>query len=264
MNAGSFLFLGCGSSWGVPIIACRCGVCLSNDPRNKRLRSSGLVQVAGKTLLIDAGPDFRQQALRYGIQRVDGLLLTHPHYDHIGGLDDLRIYSARQKGPIPCLASSYTCADVKRRYDYLFAQKSATFTLRLELEPLKELKGSQEFVGIHVAHTSYLQTRMPVTGFRIGSLAYITDIKEYPESIFDDLKGVRFLVLSALKPESGHLHLSIDEAVEFARKVGAARTYLTHMGHEVDYEAVSAGLPSNVALGYDGLRFEFDDERAGG
>lgn len=253
----SFLFLGTGASAGVPIIGCPCAVCHSTNPRNKRLRPSGLLRLGGKVLLIDIGPDFRQQALVHNLTQLDGLLLTHTHYDHVAGIDELRVMNFRQKAPFPCLLSQESLDDLHRRYYYLFQKPSSTAShaAQLACQALEGESGETEFLGLRIQYVSYAQGGMKVTGFRMGNFAYISDIREYAPTIFDALRGVEKLVLSALRAERSPVHLSIAEAAEFAERVGARETYLTHLSHAVDAEHA---LPQGVALGYDGLEVSFD------
>lgn len=256
---GKFLFLGTGSSVGVPIIGCKCAVCTSVSPFNKRLRPSGLLRIGSKSILIDVGPDFRQQALRFGIDHLDGLLLTHTHYDHIAGIDELRIFYVRQNRELPCLLSKKSFEDLKIRYPYLFQRigEAATLSARLDLHILPAASGDIEFLGVKIGYFSYYQGDMAVNGYRIGDFAYVSDIREYDESIFASLKGVRSLVLSALREEPSQLHLSLEEAIAFGRKVGAKNTLLTHMTHNLDHNTTNAKLPSDVQLAYDGLEIPF-------
>jgi len=256
---GVFQFLGTGASAGVPVIGCDCAVCHSASPYNQRLRPAGALKSSGKTVLIDIGPDFRQQALRYQIHHVDGLLLTHTHYDHIAGIDELRIFCIRSKKAVPCLLSQETSADLQRRYYYLFEPPSekGAMTARLDLHVLAKDQGKTEFLGMEIGYMSFSQSGMKVTGFRFGNFAYVSDIREYEERIFDALSGVEVLVLSALRSEPSPYHLSFEEAVAFARKVGAKQTRLTHIAHAVDHEAANRSLPLDVQLGYDGLELEF-------
>lgn len=254
---GSFVFLGTGASTGVPVIGCGCARCQSISPYNRRLRPAGWLQIQGLSFLIDVGPDFRQQALMYNIDRVDGLLLTHTHFDHIAGIDDLRIYSVRQTNPIPCLLSQESFDELQVRYRYLFkAGKSST--VKFHCQPLPAEYGTILFEGIKIGYCHYMQGDMKVTGYRIGDFAYISDIHDYSSSIFDSLQGVNHLVLSALRAEPSRVHLSLDQAVDFARKVGARQTRLTHLSHFLDYEEANRNLPPDVQLGYDGLTIEFE------
>lgn len=255
--SGLFVFLGTGASAGVPVIGCECDVCTSSSPYNRRLRPSGWIQVGGKSLLIDAGPDFRQQALTHGIKRIDGLLLTHTHFDHIAGIDDLRIYSSRQSGPIPCLLSQESFDEFQVRYHYLF-KKGRNTTVQFSYQIIDERPGLVSFEGIRVGCFDYVQGDMKVVGYRIGDFAYVTDIREYSDTVFASLKGVKHLVLSALREEPSHLHLSLEEAVAFARRVGAESTRLTHLSHFLDHEEIKRKLPPDVQPGYDGLTIEFE------
>lgn len=257
---GKFVFLGTGASLGIPVVGCHCSVCHSKSRFNQRLRPAGLLLIEGKKILIDIGPDFRQQALRAGIDHVDGVLLTHTHYDHIAGIDELRIFYVRHKHLVPCLLSKESRADLLKRYDYLFHphEPGKSLAAQIELRVLPHDQGTIDFLGVKVEYLTYSQAGMKVNGYRIGDFAYVSDIKDYDSSVFEALKGVRTLVLSALRLESSPLHLSTEEAVVFARKVGAHTTRLTHLNHEIDHETVNRSLPPDVQLGYDGLELEFN------
>lgn len=259
-SPASFVFLGTGASMGVPVIGCSCKVCLSDLPHNKRLRSSGLLNIFGKTILIDAGPDFRAQALREGLVHLDGFLITHTHFDHTAGIDDLRIFYLVDKKELPCLLSKASLDDIRQRYAYLFRKQlpQNNVTARFLFQPLEEERGNTSFLGIPMTYLSYTQGGMLVTGFRFGSFAYISDIKQYSETIFDDLKGVKYLVLSALRMGQSQVHFNIDEAVAFSRQVGAKKTWLTHLAHELDFDETNAYLPLDIRLAFDGLRIEFE------
>ncbi len=259
--SGKFLFLGTGASVGIPVIGCKCAVCTSSSPFNHRLRPSGLIQSKGKSVLIDVGPDFRQQALKFGIDHLDGLLLTHTHYDHIAGIDELRIFYVRRNRELPCLLSKESYEHLKMRYPYLFQRigEAASLSARLEIHLLAAMKGEVEFVGLKIGYFSYYQGDMAVNGYRIGNFAYVSDIREYDESIFVALKGVDHLVLSALREAPSRLHFSLEEAVRFARQAGAKKTWLTHMNHELDHEKANSKLPNDVQLAYDGLEISFEN-----
>jgi phosphoribosyl 1,2-cyclic phosphate phosphodiesterase len=252
---GTFLFLGTGASAGVPVIGCKCVVCKSNSLKNKRFRPSGLIQMAGKSLLIDIGPDFRSQALQFNVDHIDGLLLTHTHYDHIAGIDEVRIFNVRQKKPLPCLLSRESFEEMRKRYHYFFNEEG--LSAKLDFIPFDGDQGEVEFLGIKINYCNFYQSVMKVSGFRIGEFAYISDIQKYETSVFDALKGVKTLVLSALRPEPNPFHLSFEEAITFSRKVGADQTWLTHLGHFLDHEAMNEMLPVGFKVAYDGLKVEF-------
>lgn len=252
---GSLSLLGTGAATGVPVIACDCEVCVSHHPRNKRLRASALLEVNGKVLLIDAGPDFREQALKKSIHHLDGLLLTHTHYDHIAGIDELRIYYYRTGHPLPCLLSQASYDDMRQRYDYMFRPKmhGESISAQFVFQVLPGNHGDFVFEGVPLRFFSYEQGKMPVNGFRFGDLAYVSDVGNHEEKIFDELRGVRRLVLSALRFEESLTHLSVGQAIDFAEKAGVEQCWLTHLGHELDYDKTTAQLPESVRLAYDGL-----------
>lgn len=257
-----FLFLGTGGSAGIPMIGCHCRVCTSSNLRNQRLRPSGLIKIKGKQILIDAGPDFREQALKYQIDMLDGVLLTHTHFDHVAGLDELRAYYLHYRKELPVLVSESTLQALKRRYEYFFQERSFGISLaaQLDFHLLPSRRGVTEFVGVTIGYTTYEQGGMEVNGFRFGTFAYISDIRVFSETLFEDLEGIEILVVSALRTEPSRMHFNIEEAIAFAKKVGAKQTYFTHIGHELEHESTQAFLPGGVKLAYDGLRVEFSDE----
>lgn len=256
---GKLIFLGTGGSLGVPVVGCDCAICQSHDLKNKRLRSSVLLKVDGKVVLLDCGPDFREQALRYKISKLDGVILTHSHYDHACGLDELRIYPIRSRTPLPLLLSSETLLDVRNSSGYLFQEnKVDLLKTKFAVQVLDGKRGVANFLGLNIQFMTFEQAGMQVNGFRFGSLAYISDIKQYDETIFDDLKGVDTLIISALRFTPSPLHLSIDEAVAFIRRTGAKQAWLVHLSHEVEHQHGNAYLPENVRLAYDGLEISFE------
>lgn len=256
---GELLFLGTGGSTGIPQIGCSCEVCQSTNPKNKRLRPSVLLTIDNKTLLIDVGPDFRFQALRYGITKLDGVLITHTHSDHIAGIDELRIFYLLQKKPVPILLSRSSYDEIKKRFSYLFQEKKKENSLpaQLDIHILENSQSEVRFLDIPIKCTTYQQGGIYVTGFRFEDLAYVTDLKIYPPSIFDDLKGVKILIMSALKKDTSPMHLSFEEAIGFSQKVGAKQTIFMHMGHEVEHEKMSKELPKGFSLAFDGMRISF-------
>lgn len=259
MNKGSFLFLGTGGSMGIPVVGCTCAVCQSESPCNKRLRPSGLVTIDEKRFLIDCGPDFRQQALLHHIDTLDGLFITHTHHDHIAGIDELRVYFMRSKKALPCLLSLPSSLDLKLRYPYIFDDFNAKkqLTARLDLQIIEKKQGVALFEGLSVGYTTYQQGGMFVNGYRFNNFAYLSDISDYPETIFQDLKGVETLVISALRHEPSPFHLSVDEAIAFAQRVKAKETWLTHISHDLDHEKTNSYLPSNIRMAYDRLQLTF-------
>jgi len=260
MGSITFTLLGTGTSTGVPMVACPCAICGSSDPRNKRLRCSALASLpGGEQILIDCGPDFRQQALRQRMMRLDHLLLTHEHSDHIGGLDDLRAFNFQTKAAVPLTAGRHTLEAIRARYDYCFNPRQMgggvpQFTLT-EIAPFEKLVlGGVEFMAVPYKHGI-----IDVLGWRIGGpggLAYITDCSEMPAETREAIRGARFLVLNALRPKPHPTHLSIGEAVTLAQELLARQTYFIHMTHDVDHAVADAALPKGINFGYDGLQFE--------
>lgn len=255
------LFLGTGASMGVPVVGCSCHVCKSTSPNNKRLRPSVLLHIAGKRFLIDCGPDFREQALRIGLESIDGILLTHAHNDHTAGLDDLRSFYLREKKKIPLLLSIKSLEDVQRRFHYLFdplnKETSPGIGAHFAVQLLEGNEGETVFQGVSIRYFSYEQMGMQVNGFRIGNLAYVSDIRQYPQTIFESLQGVDTLVLSALRFTPSLMHFSVDEAIDFTSCVAPKRTFLMHISHELDHDSTNVYLPDGIKLAYDGLELEF-------
>jgi len=256
---GKLIFLGTGSSTGVPLIGCQCAVCHSHNPHNQRLRPSALLQIDQKQFLIDIGPDFRQQALKYGITSLDGMILTHSHHDHVAGLDDVRALYFKRETPIPILLSQETATDIQRRFDYMFFPNPYLQGNRskLELQILPEKQEIVEFEGLTIQYVDYEQGRMKVNGFRFGSLAYLTDIKNFKETIYSTMMNVKVLIISALRTVSSPLHFSIDEAIKFAARIKAQKVWITHISHDLDHDKINDTLPEHVRLAYDGLTIDF-------
>ncbi len=242
----TFRLLGTGGSTGIPRVGCKCDVCSSKNPKNKRLRSQGLFSIGDKRILVDAGPDTRQQALKYDIEHVDAVFLTHPHEDHVGGLDDLRgFFYNRNSETIPIYCSENTYEMIASRFGYLLE--------RFTFHRLDERRGSFTVYGSEFSYFSYEQGSVPVLGFRYKNVAYLTDIKHFDGSIFTFLSGVETVVVSALNFSGSHMHLSVEEAAAFGLQSKARQTYLIHMNHEIEHEAVNKILPPGVELATDGL-----------
>lgn len=246
---------------GVPTLGCACAVCTSTDLHDRRMRPAAMVRwvlpdtFQERVVVIDTGPDFREQMLRSGAKRVDAVFYTHSHADHIFGLDDLRPLSFaafREGGPIPLYATAETRAVLERIYDYTFSPHANYPTrARVELKPLGERTAvhEAEFVTIPLRHGA-----LEIVGYRFGRAAYLTDVSEIPEESFALLEGLDHLVLSALRHKPHPNHATVEQALEWARRIGARKTWLTHIAHELGHEATNRTLPEGVALAHDGLR----------
>ncbi len=246
--------LGSGTSTGVPVIGCRCAVCTSAHPRNRRLRTGLRLEWEGRVVLVDTSPDFRQQALTHDIGRVDAVLYTHAHADHVYGLDDLRIYNFRQKAAIPCYGSARTLDALRRYFSYVFEPgNEGGGKPQLELIPVRE---PFALLGREVVPVPVLHGGMEVFGYRLGRFAYVTDCNRIPEESVGLLAGLDVLILGALRYRPHPTHFSVGEALAQAEALGARRTIFTHLAHEVDYTAPAAPLPAGVEFGYDGLAFD--------
>lgn len=254
-------FLGTGTSFGVPQIGCGCTVCRSEDPRDKRTRVGAVVEDAGLRILLDTPPELRLQLIAAGIDRVDAVLFTHEHADHTHGIDDIRAISVHRDGALPMYGPRETLDGLARRFPYIF--DAAMKPLPGTSKPEGFAHPVESGVVTRIGHLDVLPVEVPhgrirVFGYRIGPLAYVTDAKELPESAVAQLRGARVLVLNALFRTSHPTHFSIGEAVEAARRIGAERTYFTHLTHETSHAALTAQLPAGVAPAYDGLTVEFD------
>jgi len=258
-TGGVLRFLGTGASLGVPVVGCNCSVCHSTNWLNRRLRSSVLISIGKAKIVIDVGPDFRSQALAANVTHLDGVIITHSHHDHTASMDELRAFTHFSGHPLPILFSQATLNDLKIRFYYILglAEDSNISRNHFDVQILPSHSGAVCFLGNAVKYVSYLQGSMEVNGFRFGDLAYITDIKSYNEEIFDFLKGVKTLVLGVLRHAPSALHLSIDEAIAFAKRCGAEQTWFTHLSHEIGHEETSMLLPPGISLSYDGLEIPF-------
>lgn len=253
-------FLGTGTSFGVPQVGCGCAVCRSADPRDKRTRVGAVVESEGLRLLIDTPPELRLQLIAAGIDRVDAVLYTHDHADHTHGIDDIRAFSVRRDGALPVYGPAETLETLVRKFPYIFdsAMKPLPGTSKPEgfAQPLDA--GVPARIGhLDVTPVAVPHGRLRVFGYRIGPLAYVTDAKALPDDVVALLRGAEVLVLNALFRTAHPTHLSINEAVEAARRVGARRTFLTHLTHETSHAELAASLPDGIEPAFDGLTVEF-------
>ena len=246
-------FLGTGTSQGVPVIGCDCSVCASMDFRDKRLRTSVHIRNGAESLVIDTGPDFRQQMLRERIPNLSAVVFTHAHKDHTAGLDDVRSYNFLQRADMPVYGRPEVLEQIKQEYAYAFTDHQYPGIPRIRLHEIGESPftvGETLLTPLPVTHL-----KLPVLGFRIGDLAYITDANHIPESTFERLKGVRVLVLNALQVEPHVSHFNLEEAMAVAQRVNAERTWFTHISHRLGRHGdVESRLPAHVRLAWDGLK----------
>lgn len=235
------------------MIGCDCDVCRSTDPRDRRLRPSIIVQVPGHaSILVDTATDLRQQALTHNVRQVDAILFTHGHADHVMGLDEVRRFNAVQDGPIPCFASPSTWEALKRSFYYAFDEAPRQGGGVPKLVP-HEVTGPFTAGGVRIVPVPLWHGRMPILGYRFGNFAYLTDCSSLPDASWPLLEGVDTLVVDALRYRPHSTHFTVDEALAAAARVGAARSYFTHMCHDVSHAELSRRLPQGVALAYDGL-----------
>jgi phosphoribosyl 1,2-cyclic phosphate phosphodiesterase len=249
-------FLGTGTSQGVPVITCECEVCQSLDYRNKRLRVSVHVQIDSQSILIDAGPDFRQQILRENIKQLDAILLTHEHKDHTAGLDDIRAFNFRHGKAMPIYASIAVHDQLKKEYGYVFAEKQYPGIPQMQLEPIENK--TFKVNNTNITPIQVLHHKLPVFGFRIGDFTYITDANFISDAEIEKIKGSKVLVLNALQKTPHISHFTLEQAIEISQKIGAEKTYFTHISHKLGLHAdVEKELPEGIFLAWDGLSLRF-------
>lgn len=246
-------FLGTGTSQGVPVIACKCKVCLSKNEKDKRLRSSVLIEINSNTFAIDAGPDFRQQMLRQNVENLDAIILTHEHKDHIAGLDDVRAFNYIQKKAMNIYGNEKTLKTIKLEFPYVFAEDKYPGIPKMNLYLINNNAfniNSIEFIPINLLHH-----KLPVFGYRIKDFAYITDTNFIPDNEFDKLKNLKVLVLNALRKKKHVSHFNLPEALEIIEKIKPEKAYLNHISHMMGpHSDVEKELPENVCIAYDGLQ----------
>ena len=248
-------FLGTGTSQGVPVITCPCEVCKSLDFRDKRLRTSIHIGDDDRSVVIDTGPDFRQQMLRAGVERLDAIVYTHEHKDHTAGLDDVRAFNFRQGGEMPLYGTDRVISQLKKEYSYAFAEKKYPGVPRIRTHQI--FNSPFEAAGINFEPIEVMHYRLPVFGFRVGDFTYITDANSIPDEEYQKIRGTRILVLNALQKEEHISHFTLDQAVAIAEDIGAEKTYFTHISHRLGLHArIASELPENIELAKDGLTIE--------
>lgn len=247
--------LGVGSSAGTPMIGCQCDTCKSTDKRNNRTRCSSMIELDnGKVILIDTGPDLRQQALREGLSQVDAVLYTHTHADHLHGIDDLRAFCQKQRSQIPLYGSPEAMAHIADKFAYTLRETSNFWDLPvLKINPVSEpfQLFEQMIIPIPVKHGN-----SNINGYRIGNIAYLTDVSAIPESSMVLLKGLDILLLDCLRYNAHYSHINLEQSLEYASLINAKATYLIHMTHELEYATLSTQLPANIFVGYDGIKLK--------
>lgn len=251
------LILGSGTSTGVPVIACNCKVCVSDNPKNNRTRSSILIRTKppeSKNILIDASTDLRAQCLANGVERVDAVLFTHPHADHIHGIDDLRAFNMAQGGPIPCFGNAYTIKRLMIMFDYIFEQnRSESWRPQLDTNIID---AGFEVFGTRVEPVEIEHGKARIFGYRVENMAYITDCSRIPEQSLEKLKGLDLLIIGALRQKKHPTHMNVAQALEVSAGLKPKRTVFTHLSHNIDFDVDGAKLPEGVEFAYDGMKLE--------
>jgi phosphoribosyl 1,2-cyclic phosphate phosphodiesterase len=248
-------FLGTGTSQGVPVIACNCETCLSKDPKDKRLRTSLLVQTDKTDIVFDTGPDFRQQMLREDVQNLDAVIYTHEHRDHIAGLDDIRAFNFKQRKPMDIFTEDRVLSALKYEYPYIFAEKKYPGIPRINVHLINQEDFSIN--GLKITPIRVMHYRLPVLGFRIGEFAYITDANFIPEEEKEKLYGIKYFIINALRKEKHVSHFTLSEAVEIISEISPKKAWLTHISHQMGYHSeLEKELPAHIRPAYDGLYFE--------
>jgi phosphoribosyl 1,2-cyclic phosphate phosphodiesterase len=245
--------LGVGSSAGTPVVGCNCSTCMSDNPRNKRTRCSSLITLdTGENILIDTGPDLRNQSLRENIKRVDAVLYTHTHADHLHGIDDLRAFCVIQRSQIPLYAKEDAVMHITQKFGYTLREPSDFW--EMPVLRTEKIDAPFELFGMTVTPIPVMHGRSQIYGYRIGNIAYMTDVSEIPESSFAFLDGLEILLLDCLREKYHPTHINIEQSISYISRIKAKQSYLIHMTHELEYVSLSKKLPKNVFVGFDGLK----------
>jgi len=246
--------LGCGTSTGVPVIGCKCSVCRSSNPKDKRTRTSVLVIINNTNILIDTSTDLRQQCLTNNIHRIDAVLFTHHHADHIHGIDELRSFNMIQKGKIPCYGNDTTIKRIQEMFNYIFStEEKESWTPDIEVF---KVSSQFEVFGINIQPVDVMHGKLNIFGYRIGGFGYITDCSYVPDESKKLLKELDLLILGALRQKPHPTHFSIEQAMELAKELKPKRTVLTHLSHNIGFEETNSSFPEGVELAYDGIEIE--------
>ena len=254
------LFLGSGTSYGVPMIGCDCPVCRSDDPRDKRTRPSVLVRVNGKAILIDTSSDLRAQALRCELDSLDAILFTHAHADHLHGIDDVRSFSALRRMASPAYGDEHTVRHIKKSYEYIFKNPEFHFGWGIPRLDLRVITGPERICDITVKPVLIQHGERTILGYRIGNMAYLTDCSAVPKESMPLLQGLDTLVLGALRHKPHPTHFSLSEALDFVESVSPRRAYFTHISHDLGHAKEEKALPEHIRLSYDGLEVEIPND----
>lgn len=248
--------LGVGSSAGTPVVGCNCATCVSDNLCNKRTRCSSLITLdTGENILIDTGPDLRIQALRENIKRVDAVLYTHTHADHLHGIDDLRAFCVIQRQQIPLYAKEDAVAHISQKFGYALREPSDFW--EMPVLRTETIATSFELFGVNITPIPIMHGRSQIFGYRIGNLAYMTDVSEIPESSFSLLQDLEIVLLDCLRDKPHPTHINIEQSIHYLSRIKAKQSYMIHMTHELEYESLAKKLPNNVFVGFDGLKLSF-------
>ena len=248
------LILGCGSSAGTPALGCTCATCTSGDPRNSRTRASAVITAGDVSFLIDTGPDLRTQALREGLTKVDAVLYTHMHADHLNGIDDLRAFCYINRAPMPVFGSPFMIRNIETRFDYTTLPPGPSWeTPSLQTTAVE---GAFCHRGVAVTPIPVMHGKWPIYGYRIGNIAYLTDVSDIPEDSYRLLDGLDVLLLDCLREKPHHTHFGVEQSITAAQRIGARQTVFIHMTHELEYHEFNARLPDGIVVAYDGMRLQ--------